>query len=393
MIRKAQVKFVCIAMSIMLGFFTIIGTAIYYISYSHNLTTIEQNIDQTAKSFFMPDGMKTHSKTIIAKVAKTQNSQSNELIEIWYDEQFFNGNFANSVINHALNGVHPLGKINNVYYKLYSTEFDFSILVAVDSTENVVNFRLNISRTMFALLIAYLLLFFIVMKLSWWALKPLRTSFEKQQQFISNASHELKTPLSIISANVDVLRQENDNKWTSNIKSQTERMRDLVDDMLSLAKLDEGNIKLNLEKFNLSEEIIENTLPFDAVAFEKRKTLNMNVQPDIYYFGDRQSVKKIVNILLDNAIKHADEKGEIKVELKKDNNKIVFSVYNSGSSIPIKDADKIFERFYRGDSSRSRESGGSGLGLSIAKSICNSNKWKISAHSVPKISMLITIIF
>ena len=166
----------------------------------------------------------------------------------------------------------------------------------------------------------------------------------------------------------------------------------LVEDMLSLAKIDEGQKKLKVEKFNLSNEVLENALPFDAVAFEKGKTLNIDIQPDITYNGDRDSVKQIINILLDNAVKHADKNGEITLTLKKDGNKTIITFFNTGSQIPEENADKIFERFYRGDSSRSRESGGSGLGLAIAKSIADTNKWKISAVSKLNVSMTITII-
>ena len=129
------------------------------------------------------------------------------------------------------------------------------------------------------------------------------------------------------------------------------------------------------------------------MAFENGKTLNIDIEPDILYKGDLLSVKKIVSILLDNAVKHADPCGEILVTLKKENGKTVLTVFNSGSFVPTEDSNKVFERFYRGDSSRSRESGGSGLGLSIAKSIADINKWKINAVSIPEVSMTVTVVF
>ena len=144
----------------------------------------------------------------------------------------------------------------------------------------------------------------------------------------------------------------------------------------------------------VSEVITNDTLPFDAVAFEKGKMLLLDVQPNIQYKGDLQSVKNIVNILLDNAIKHAEKGGEIRVSLKKENNKISLTVFNTGSNVPDHQANKVFERFYRADPSRSRESGGgSGLGLSIAKGIATNNKWKISAVSKLNQYMSITVIF
>jgi signal transduction histidine kinase len=260
-------------------------------------------------------------------------------------------------------------------------------------TDTLTTFGVTTLTALIILICIYGLLFFIVWALSFKVFSPIKEAFFKQKQFISNASHELKTPLTIISANADVLSQDVDNQWLQNIKDQANRMNDLVADMLSLAKIDEGKIRIKKEKFNISQIVLGSSLPFDAVAFEKGKTLTLNVEDNIEYFGDIQSVKNIVNILIDNAVKHADNGGDVNLTLKKESTKIVLSVFNTGSQIPDDDVDKIFERFYRGDTSRSRDSGGSGLGLSIAKSIADRNKWKISAKSKLNESMVITVIF
>ena len=161
--------------------------------------------------------------------------------------------------------------------------------------------------------------------------------------------------------------------------------------MLTLARIDEGNAKPIYEKFNLSDEVMQTALPFDAVAFEKGKTLKCEIEENLFYEGDRQGVKKILNILLDNAVKYSAESGNITVSLKKTGVKPEITVFNDGSLILENDAQKIFERFYRGDDSRSRESGGNGLGLSIAKSIAVANKWQIAAVSEFGKSMTITL--
>ena len=162
--------------------------------------------------------------------------------------------------------------------------------------------------------------------------------------------------------------------------------------LLTLAKIDEFKSELKHESFNLSQEIISTTLPFDALAYEKGKKLNTEIENDIEYKGDKASVKKLLMILLDNAIKHSDSNGQINVSLKKDG-RTVLTVFNTGSNVITEDSEKIFERFYRVDNSRSRESGGSGLGLAIAKTIADSNNWKITAQSVYNKSMTITVIF
>ena len=393
MIKKAQLKFVCIVMSILLGVFAVIFGTSYYFSYNQTLSNIEHSLDGTVASYYLPNGMSKHADTIIALVDKNHVNNTYSIKKLTIDEQAFSQKNAENIVFTAINRVHKSGKIDNVFYKIYNENTTSSlIVVAIDCADVLMLFSRNISRVFFTLLIIYFLLLFLVMKLSWAVLKPLRDTIDKQREFVSNASHELKTPISIISANADVLSADTDNKWIDNIKSQTERMSVLVEDMLSLAKIDEGQKKLKVEKFNLSNEVLENALPFDAVAFEKGKTLNIDIQPDITYNGDRDSVKQIVNILLDNAVKHADKNGEITLTLKKDGNKTIITFFNTGSQIPEENADKIFERFYRGDSSRSRESGGSGLGLAIAKSIADTNKWKISAVSKLNVSMTITII-
>lgn len=392
MIRKAQIKFICITMSILLGVFSVIFLSVYYLSYHQNDLSIEKTLEDTAASFFIAgeEGL-IHSNAVIAEIKPTQND--GYVYEIWFDDTAFTNEQANRIVKTALNRVYSSGKVGNVYYKTFTGNDNITLLVATDATEAMIYLRTTTLNAFFILFSILIILFFIVTALSKNVFKPIEDAFNKQKQFISNASHELKTPISVISANADVLLEDDqDNKWINNIKSQTSRMGVLVEDMLSLAKIDEGKVKIKTEKFNLSDEVNETALPFDAVAFEKKKELEIDILPDLIYVGDRQSVKQIVNILLDNAIKHSTDNGTVKLELKKENGKIILSVFNTGSDIPTENANKIFERFYRGDQSRSRESGGSGLGLSIAKSIADANKWKISASSSFGESMTITVI-
>ncbi len=378
-------------MCILLAVFGLLYGVMFNIGLHFNERNIEQTLKDTASSYLNSPNGHVHSKAIIAVVTENPTHKK-EVTNVSFDAETFTSEQANYIINVAINKAYYSGKISNVYYTTFNLDEQTQLFVATDATDAVNAFKTKDVETRISLLITYGVLLIIVVSLSKSIFKPLRDAFNKQKQFISNASHELKTPLSIISANADVLKAENDSKWVDNIKSQTERMNDLVQDMLSLAKIDEEKIKLMREKFCVSDEVNEVALSFDAVAFEKNKNLQLFVQPNIQYLGDKQSVKKILSILLDNAVKHADENGQIIVELKKQNSKIVLSVFNTGSNIPDENANKIFERFYRGDQSRSRQSGGSGLGLSIAKSIADANKWKISATSVPNQSMMITLI-
>lgn len=222
----------------------------------------------------------------------------------------------------------------------------------------------------------------LVLILSKWAVRPVKTAFDKQRQFISNAGHELKTPITIIAANADVLHREiGDNKWLSYIQNQNERMAALVNDLLTLARTDESGQKPQLERFNLSGACVGCTLEFESIAYESRKAYLTDIQPDILINGNEPMLRQLLYILVDNALKHSDQNGEIRISLKRAGSRAVLKVFNTGEGIAPQERDKIFERFYRSDSSRSRETGGYGLGLAIGKSIVELHKGKISVQS------------
>lgn len=385
MIKKAQIKFISMVMSILLVVFFIIFCATFLLLKNANEKAVERTLNDTKKSFILAENGMIHANGLIVIL-----DANGAVVNSYHDQNVFSENNVHGIVESVLSKPYDASRIGNTFYIIENYKTGY-ILIASEMTDIIVAYRLNILKTFIVLLSIYTLLFFIVWGLSFKVFMPIKEAFSKQKQFISNASHELKTPITIISANAEVLGQEVDNQWLKNIKTQADRMNDLVVDMLSLAKIDEDKVDLNKEKFNLSQIVIGSALPFDAVAFEKNKNLILNVEEDIQYIGDIQSVKKIVYILLDNAIKHAEHNGDILLTLKKDSNKILLSVFNTGSSIPDNQANKIFERFYRGDDSRSRDSGGSGLGLSIAKSISDMNKWKIFAVSKLNESMTITV--
>lgn len=227
-----------------------------------------------------------------------------------------------------------------------------------------------------------LVFFILVLIFSKWAVKPVKTAFEKQRQFISNAGHELKTPITIIAANADVLKNEiGDNKWLSYIQNQNDRMAGLVNELLILARTDESGQKPQFQKFDLSSAFISCTLEFESIAYESGKTLCTDIQPGVFLTGSEQMLKQLLYLLTDNALKHSDPHGTVKISLHSMGSRAVLAVYNTGEGIDEAERDKIFERFYRSDSSRSRETGGYGLGLAIGKSIVEMHKGKISVQS------------
>ncbi|MCR4938808.1 MAG: HAMP domain-containing histidine kinase [Treponemataceae bacterium] len=246
----------------------------------------------------------------------------------------------------------------------------------------------NLHATIFKIsMYLYVLSLVISVVVAWffskWAVKPVRLAFEKQKSFVADASHELKTPLSVISANLDVLSGETgDNKWIGYIRGEISRMSKLVKDLLYLAKCDSQNVKYQFSSFDLSRAVMSAVLPFESTIFEQEKVLETYIAENIQYTGDENAIKQIAVILLDNAVKHTEKNAYIKVSLFTQGNKIVLSVRNTGAGISPKDQKLIFERFYRTDKSRARNTGGYGLGLSIAKSIADIHHSKLSVNSV-----------
>lgn len=257
---------------------------------------------------------------------------------------------------------------------------------------------------LFVGLIGMLILFAATFWLSGWMIKPVQNAFEKQKQFIADASHELKTPLTIINANAEVLSGSiGENKWLTHILEQTRRMNALVRDLLDLAKLDASERKPELTEINLSRAVSAAALSFESLAFETQKTYQMQIEENLFGRGNEQAVRQLVTILLDNAFKYSGHNGVVTIRLhakgknseraRSETQKKILTVRNTGSGIAPEDQKHIFERFYRSDDSRSRQSGGYGLGLSIAASIARTHKARISVQSDGHSYTQITVIF
>ncbi|HBR30981.1 MAG TPA: hypothetical protein DD733_02745, partial [Clostridiales bacterium] len=212
-------------------------------------------------------------------------------------------------------------------------------------------------------------------------------------------SHELKTPITVISANADILLSNKDStikeqlKWVEYIKTESSRMTELVNNLLFLAKTDERKKAESQSIINLSDIATSCILPFESISFEKGKTLESSIMPEVYIKGNENSVKQLVIILTDNAFKYSNDNGVIKVTVFADQDKAVLSVWNTGTPIPPDQLSHIFKRFYRIDKSRSRTEGGYGLGLSIASSIADSHGAKITVQSSDEKGTLFTCVF
>ena len=250
------------------------------------------------------------------------------------------------------------GMLNN--YQFYTTKKHNGTLMVFTDKSSEIDVLKNLKRiTMIVGLISIVILSAAAYFLSKKSIAPIKTAFEKQKQFVSDASHELKTPLTVISTNADVLEGEiGENRWLSYIKSQTERMSILVNDLLNLTRLENNTTEFIRTDFDMSKAIENTALPFECQAFEQNKKFIIDVDDNIMVNGSERHIKQMAAIFIDNALKYSNDGGTVKVMLKKQGDKKIFSVYNTGQGIKEEDKQKIFERFFRSDESRNRSTGG-----------------------------------
>lgn len=261
------------------------------------------------------------------------------------------------------------------YCWLIKEESDGSMLVYLDCTQELGGNRELLFTSLIVAAASLTVELVILILLSGKVVRPVAESISKQKIFITDASHELKTPLTIISANVEVLEMtEGGNEWTESIKKQTVRMTKLVNDMVYLAKMDEDRELPSAEEFELSEAVEDVVLSFRTPAEAKGIDFKVSVEEGLRFTGNEAAVRQLLTILMDNALKYVTDKGEIRATLKKKNKHTVFEVYNTCGAFSEEDLPRLFERFYRVDKSRSRETGGSGIGLSVAKAIAGAQK-------------------
>lgn len=229
------------------------------------------------------------------------------------------------------------------------------------------------------------LFFLLSMLLSSRALRPAETAWVQQQQFVSDASHELKTPLTVILANLDILESEQgSSQWLSAARAEGLIMKKLIENLLFLARADETRERAEHDFINLSNLVDETSLAFEAPAYEKGLTLSTSIVPNQMMRGNADLMRQLLSILLDNAVKYTPEGGAIQVTLKKHMDKLTLTVHNSGVHIPQEHLSHLFDRFYRMDQARSKAEGGHGLGLSIAAEIARQHGAALKVLSQPE---------
>ncbi|MBR6033750.1 MAG: hypothetical protein IKP28_03305 [Clostridia bacterium] len=316
------------------------------------------------------------SSTMLMDRIDGRNDKPNELGEIRIDNDRFLENIegvykleiSNNAItkessdvtdeirNYAIkinNGSFEEGYIGSYIYKIRNIGYNGKEITLMENEDAINRLKTTVISAAVIGLLGIFATYIISKKLASIIVKPVEESFEKQKQFISDASHELKTPLAVIEANADVLQDKvGENKWLTYIQNEVQSMNKLVNDLLTLSKVE--NTRSNVQKFNISKEIQMAVSAFESLIYEKEIKLKTNIDEEIYFNGDKEDIKHIISIILDNAIKHTEKNGEIIVNTIKEKNDIKIEIINQGEPIPEGEEEKIFERFYRVDKSRNR---------------------------------------
>ena len=280
----------------------------------------------------------------------------------------------------------------NQYRYVRYTEEDTTTLLFLDCGRSLENARTFLLFSVLVSLLGLAGVLLLVVLLSGRVIRPVQESYEKQKRFITDAGHELKTPLTIIDADISVAEMESGpSEWLDDVKAQTKRLAGLTNDLIYLSRMDEGHADMQMIDFPLSDVVTDAVQSFRARAQVEEKTLTSAIAPMLSYFGDEKSLTKLVTILLDNAVKYAKEKGDITVSLQKKSKYIELFVQNDVESVDPASLPHFFDRFYRADSSRNSSRGGYGIGLSIAQAIVTAHKGKITATAPSASSLRITV--
>ena len=394
MIKKLRVKFIVLTMcSLTLVLAVIIG-GVNYVNYRNvvnNADTILEILEKNSGRF--PDN---------------NNMRENEPFkymspEIPYESRFFSvlldgeGNVISAdmskiaavdtpdAIDYAQNvflGGNTQGFIHNYRYTCYSNG-DVTRIIFLDCGRNLNTFRTFLFASIGISLLGILSVFILIVIFSKRIIRPVSESYEKQKRFITDAGHEIKTPLTIIEADADILEMDlGENEWLQDIVKQTRRLTALTNDLVYLSRMEENRDQFQMVDFPLSDVVSETAQSFQGLAKTQNKTFTIKIQPMLSFYGDEKAIRQLVSILLDNALKYSPEEGSITLTLEKQGRSVSLIVYNTTWDPMQKDnLEALFDRFYRTDTSRNSQTGGYGIGLSIAKAIVSAHKGKITAST------------
>ena len=283
-------------------------------------------------------------------------------------------------INEILGSGKERGYIGYYRFGCFDSRNYNKMIIVVDCQTDLETVNILLTITLVTISMCVVIVLILLLLLSKRVLKPFEENREKQRRFITDAGHELKTPIAIIQSNAEVIEMINgENKWVDNIKGQTSRMSKLVKGLIELSKMDEQTIsEKEKQKILLTEIVNDSVESFRVLAESRGISIETQLVPNVFVYGDLEDIIRLVGILTDNAVKYTDERGEIKVQLYNKSKKACLVVSNTCAGLDRSTVPKFFDRFYRSDSSRSSQTGGYGIGLSMAQMIVQNHRGKIS---------------
>ena len=387
MIRKLRIKFVCVIMGIvMLMLAMILGVVIHFTGQNMEMQSINM-MRAIATAPFQQGKLGKPPEEVRLPFFTVQIGNRGELLGIsggYFD--LTDREYIESIVNAALASEHNTAQLEDYQLRFLKEKSPrgYTIVFSDTTTE---------SATLKNLYSICVLIFFVAMSvflgisisLSNWVIKPVAVAWDQQRQFVADASHELKTPLSVIMANAELLANEDTipddrRKFSRNILSMTYQMRTLVENLLEMARVDNGTLKMQFAALDFSELVRDAVLSFQLLYEEKGQTLQNAIPDGITLQGSERHLYQVLDVLLDNALKYSVAEGHTNVELKRIGHSCLLTVSNTGEPISKEDLKNIFKRFYRADKARSLN-GSYGLGLSIAEAIVEAHKGKIWAES------------
>ena len=389
MIRKLRWQFVGVCMALVLTVLAAVFAAAYH--------AVRQNIEdlsrQVLTQVIREDGSGS-APGVSVEIGGDRLLLPYFTVNIWGGTAYITGGtYANledtdalrDILSQCLEQNQTEGTVED-YHLRYLVEDNglYRKLAFVDMSMEQATLARVIRSYLVIALAALLVLLGIAAAASRWVTRPVERAWRQQRQFLSDASHELKTPLTVILSNAELLEgaalPEKPARWSGNIRCEAEQMRTLVEQMLTLARADNGVRPAAMEPVNFSDVATECVLSFEPVAFEAGKPLEDHVAEDVTVTGDKDRLRHLISILLDNAVKYGAPGGTITLTLERTERQARLTVANPGDPIPPEHLPHLFERFYRADSSRGEQSG-FGLGLSIADTIAREHKGSLRAES------------
>ena len=395
LIKKLRIKFALHAMIIAAVFLFVMFGAVYGLLWSNDTTTENRMLDDALlRPVDMGGGPLVKEDLVYTFVVNGSTVAMTNLSA--FQEQY--GDSALTIISDAIDEESGNFSCANRYFAVKSIDTpDGKKFVLHDRTSRHDQLITVLIETIALYCAAVLLIFLIAYLFSAKTMKPVAETYVKQRDLIANASHELKTPLTVIATNLAVVKSEpestvaDNEKWLASVDKQITRMQELIGSMLELSKLEQSELpKITVELSDLANSAC---LEFEAVCFEKGVNLVSSVQPDVKVLGERTSLERLVVILLDNAIKYCGTNGKVGLQLAQDGKKVVLTVMNTGAVISEEDAKHVFDRFYRTDGARQNDDGKSfGLGLSIAAATVQAHGGTIECKGVENKGTVFTVV-